>query len=136
MTKIDKYVSNPTALAFLRAFYIFTALCFISLTIFAIHNVKKYVIRKKVSWMIWAFYVLATLTLVFHSIYFTVLAVQPYRSPFYHRENADEDGYLKFMDLLELLGSGCWRLLSWLVLVITFQLSLALRVILKEKTPE
>lgn len=130
------FVQNETALVFLRVIYIFTALCFTSLTVFAIYNMKKYVIRMKVKWMIRAFYVLAILTLVFHSVYFTTLAVQPWRSPFYHREDASEDGYFKYMDLLELCGSGCWRLLSWLVLVITFQLSMTLRVILNEKTPE
>ena len=82
--------------------------------------------------MIWAFYVLAIGSVTLLGAFYSVLAYDPDRSPFYHRKDKEEDYYYNFMDVIEIIGCECWRLLSWLVLLITFQLAMALRVILKK----
>ena len=76
--------------------------------------------------MIHAFYMLTLIQASSHALYFLVLGIYPERSPFYFDGNAHIT-----TSVFELIGSQGYKLLCWLILIITFQLAMALRVLLR-----
>ena len=76
--------------------------------------------------MIYAFYLLTLISATSHAIFFFVLGCYPTRSPFYFDGNDQI-----ITSVLELIGGQTFKLLCWLIIVITFQLAMALRVLLR-----
>ena len=111
----------------MRTLYVFLTIFFGSMLTFAVLNVVFY-LRKlpSVSWMIIAFYVLTISETFFHFIASALLLINPNESPFVF-----DDESTKFIrDLPELLGLLSFRMLCWLIVIITLHLCMALRVIL------
>ena len=99
---------------------------FSGVTGFAVHNLVRHIRKlESVSWMIYAFYVLSLMSATSHAIFFLVLGCYPRRSPFYFDGNDEIT-----TSVLELIGSQSFKLLCWLIIAITFQLAMALRVLL------
>ena len=100
---------------------------FSGVTGFAVHNLVRHIRKlESVSWMIYAFYVLSLMSATSHAIFFLVLGCYPRRSPFYFDGNDQI-----ITSVLELIGGQTFKLLCWLIIVITFQLAMALRVLLR-----
>ena len=113
-------ITNPALEETLVILYSTCSASFIAIVLVSIYIVVFYLCKlESVSWMISAFYVLNITQCLSHSIFFALLASNPDRSPFYYDTKDDESKFQKF-DIFELIGSQGFKLLSWLVVIITF----------------
>ena len=116
----------------LRAFYILLIVSYIGVIAYSIHNVVRYYSKlQQWSWIIWAFYILLCMESLFYIIVFVLLSIKPSESPFYYDDDMDNSLLHKWIIVFEIVGQQTFQLFYILLLFITVQLSLSLRVLLR-----
>ena len=113
----------------LRVIYICLLMAFIFVIVFAFYNVCQYLtkLQRQRSWMIVAFYILVILQATSHVGVFGILSVKPSYSPFFFDGAKNLNIWIQ---VFELIGCQSAKLIYWLVVFITFHLSMSLCVLL------
>jgi len=77
-----------------------------------------------------AYYIFVTIEATAHAALFFTLSSMPQKSPFFY-DSADKENARIYIDIMELIGSYGCKIVNWIVITIAYQLTIALRVLLK-----